>query len=223
MELEDRAADVWEPLIAVADLAGGRWPQLARSAARKLTSDAAEDDDETEGIRVLHDLRQAFELIQGDWVPTEVLVQYLRRLDDAPWSEMDLTGHRLGKLLGEFGIKSVRNRERTKRGYTRAAFADAWERYPVQERSDQASEPSLSVPTTSEQGKRPDTCPDALDDTAEASAEASAGFRSSGHMRTDADASDAYPADPIDLIRAQLSPSNFTINMKESKQCPSKI
>lgn len=27
MPLEDRAADVWEPLIAIADLAGGEWPE----------------------------------------------------------------------------------------------------------------------------------------------------------------------------------------------------
>ncbi|MCA1654935.1 MAG: DUF3631 domain-containing protein, partial [Pseudonocardiaceae bacterium] len=29
MDLEDRAADVWEPLVAVADAAAGRWPELA--------------------------------------------------------------------------------------------------------------------------------------------------------------------------------------------------
>ena len=39
MPLEDRAADTWEPLIAVADLAGGRWPELARHAAVVLTAD----------------------------------------------------------------------------------------------------------------------------------------------------------------------------------------
>src|SRR5580698_3045215 len=39
MPLEDRAADTWEPLIAVADLAGGTWPGLARHAAVVLTRD----------------------------------------------------------------------------------------------------------------------------------------------------------------------------------------
>ena len=39
MPLEDRAADTWEPLIAVADLAGGDWPALARHAAVALTAD----------------------------------------------------------------------------------------------------------------------------------------------------------------------------------------
>jgi predicted lipoprotein with Yx(FWY)xxD motif len=36
--LNDRAADNWRPLIAIADLAGGEWPQLARQAS--LTSRA---------------------------------------------------------------------------------------------------------------------------------------------------------------------------------------
>src|SRR6267154_1261530 len=31
--LTNRAADVWEPLLALADLAGGWWPELARTAA----------------------------------------------------------------------------------------------------------------------------------------------------------------------------------------------
>ena len=39
MPLEDRAADTWEPLIAVADLAAGEWPALARHAAVVLTAD----------------------------------------------------------------------------------------------------------------------------------------------------------------------------------------
>jgi hypothetical protein len=31
--LTDRAADIWEPLLAIADLAGGEWPARARQAA----------------------------------------------------------------------------------------------------------------------------------------------------------------------------------------------
>lgn len=34
MPVEDRAADTWEPLVAVADLAGGAWPEAARAAYR---------------------------------------------------------------------------------------------------------------------------------------------------------------------------------------------
>ena len=38
MPLEDRAADTWEPLIAIADLAGGHWPDRARAAAPTVTA-----------------------------------------------------------------------------------------------------------------------------------------------------------------------------------------
>src|SRR5712672_862118 len=36
-DLNDRAADIWEPLMALADLAGGSWPERARQAASHLT------------------------------------------------------------------------------------------------------------------------------------------------------------------------------------------
>jgi Protein of unknown function (DUF3631) len=36
--IEDRNADVWEALIAIADLAGGDWPERARRAAVALVA-----------------------------------------------------------------------------------------------------------------------------------------------------------------------------------------
>jgi hypothetical protein len=37
-ELSDRQQDVWEPLLAIADLAGGSWPERARAAAVALST-----------------------------------------------------------------------------------------------------------------------------------------------------------------------------------------
>ena len=37
-QLNDRAADIWEPLLALADLAGGEWPKLARDAALRMSA-----------------------------------------------------------------------------------------------------------------------------------------------------------------------------------------
>src|SRR5262249_15747210 len=34
--VEDRAADCWEPLLAIADATGGHWPDIARKAAVEL-------------------------------------------------------------------------------------------------------------------------------------------------------------------------------------------
>jgi putative DNA primase/helicase len=48
--LDDRAADAWEPLIAIADLAGGEWPDRARRAALKL-SGSREDEGDSIGAK----------------------------------------------------------------------------------------------------------------------------------------------------------------------------
>src|ERR1700730_17447095 len=55
MPLEDRAADTWEPLIAVADLAGRDWPDVARRAAVVLTLDRDEAAAVSDRIRLLTD------------------------------------------------------------------------------------------------------------------------------------------------------------------------
>jgi hypothetical protein len=40
--VDDRDADIWEPLLAVADIAGGDWPKQAREAAKALVAVARE-------------------------------------------------------------------------------------------------------------------------------------------------------------------------------------
>src|SRR5262249_51436770 len=54
--LNDRAADNWRPLLAIADLAGGEWPQLARQAALTLSGEA---QDGAVGVELLKDIRLA--------------------------------------------------------------------------------------------------------------------------------------------------------------------
>src|SRR5262249_48028773 len=50
--IEDRAADIWEPLIAIADEAGGDWPKRARAAAVSLTG-SAKAEIQTKGVELL--------------------------------------------------------------------------------------------------------------------------------------------------------------------------
>ena len=76
MPLEDRAADTWEPLIAVADLAAGEWPALARHAAVVLTTDRDQDASLSDRIRLLADCRTAFG--DANALPTTTLVTRLR-------------------------------------------------------------------------------------------------------------------------------------------------
>ena len=57
--ITDRSADCWEPLFAIADVAGGGWPQQARAAALYLTGDAG-DDVMTKGVELLVHIKEAF-------------------------------------------------------------------------------------------------------------------------------------------------------------------
>ena len=133
MPLEDRAADTWEPLIAVADLAAGEWPGLARHAAVVLTAERDQGADVSDRIRLLADCRTVFG--DTDALPSTTLVTRLRSDPEAPWSEPPpgITPKRLAALLAEYDIRStpIRFGEPTgqARGYYRADFTDAWARY----------------------------------------------------------------------------------------------
>jgi hypothetical protein len=143
MPLEDRAADTWEPLIAVADLAAGQWPELARHAALILTAERDQGADVSERVRLLADCRAAF----GDAtaLPTTTLITRLRSDPESPWADHGpegITPKRLAALLREYDIRSdtIRFGEPIGqvKGYHRADFTDAWARYCP----DPAGEPS---------------------------------------------------------------------------------
>jgi hypothetical protein len=68
-DLDDRAADCWEPLIAVADLAGGRWPDLARHLAVRFSADRAGEEAESPGVLLLADLAELLD--SGDLAPDD--------------------------------------------------------------------------------------------------------------------------------------------------------
>jgi hypothetical protein len=56
----DRDSDVWEPLLAVADVAGGDWPERARRSAVALVA-ASRESVPSLGVRLLADLRLIFD------------------------------------------------------------------------------------------------------------------------------------------------------------------
>jgi hypothetical protein len=135
MPLEDRAADTWEPLIAVADIAGGHWPELARAAAIALTAARDQAAAVSDRVRLLADIRAAFTTLGSPEAATTTdLLKVLNSDPEAPWAgcgPAGLTGKRLGDLLGDFEIRSeiLRFPVGRARGYLRAHFADAWRRY----------------------------------------------------------------------------------------------
>ncbi|BDH16002.1 DUF3631 domain-containing protein [Streptomyces hygroscopicus] len=151
MPVEDRAADTWEPLVIVADLAGGRWPRLARVACvRMVTAEVAAEEDQPSGARILADIRRVFfAQREVDSLSTGDLLHHLRQDAEAPWAERGrdgLTARELSRMLRDFDIRpgNVRMADgRQLKGYMRNKFLDAWRRYcPTVHPVDPGSAPS---------------------------------------------------------------------------------
>jgi hypothetical protein len=130
MPVEDRAADTWEPLVAVADQAGGSWPARARAVCLAMT--AAADGEAAEaswGVRLLSDIRH---VITGP-ISSADLVEALRKMDEAPWGAFELNQRDLARRLAPYGIKPRQlpraRADRQARGYTPELFTDSWARY----------------------------------------------------------------------------------------------
>ena len=130
-KVQDRDADVWEPIVAVADLAGGDWPARARVAAVALLA-AAKEAEPSLGVRLLADLRIVFD--GADEMASKVILSKLSALEESPWADLrgkPLDERGLAVRLRQYGIKSktVRIGISTPKGYRRADLHDAWARY----------------------------------------------------------------------------------------------
>ena len=95
--IKDRDADVWEPLLAVADAAGGEWPDRARVAAVTLVA-LAKESTLSFGIKLLSDLRHVFG--DADAQATESILKALHGLDESPWADIK------AKPLNDRGLAS---------------------------------------------------------------------------------------------------------------------
>lgn len=129
--IQDRDADVWEPLLAVADAAGGNWPDRARAAAIALVAESKQSTPSL-GINLLRDMREVFG--SRDTMPSEEILAALTVLIDSPWGDLrgkPLDARGLGNHLRPYGIgpAAIRVGNRTLRGYKRADLHDAWCRY----------------------------------------------------------------------------------------------
>lgn len=183
--VEDRAADVWEPLVSVADMAGGRWPALAREAAAFMVSAAESDaEDSSLNIKLLADIKTIFDEDGLRFIKSDELCRRLREAEESPWGQFELSPSKLGHRLKEYGIKTdFEDRTKKARGYRLVDFVDTFERYLAAP----AGEAVRSRPHPSDLQEGADTFGSA--DTYKASAlfKASADNPSSEAMRTAAD------------------------------------
>ena len=129
--IADRDADVWEPLLSIADMVGGAWPDRARAAAVALVA-AATDKEPTLGVRLLSDLRVVFG--NEERMATATILDHLHKIEEAPWSDMrgkPMDDRGLANRLRPYGVRSttIWVGERQAKGYCREDLYDAWARY----------------------------------------------------------------------------------------------
>lgn len=142
----DRPAEVWEPLIAVADAAGGDWPQRARAACTEICNNR-QGRGQSLGVRLLIDLRTVF--AGAEQLGTDELLTRLtgtrpfgrdRDGEDmfllhAPWANLKgapLDARGLANLLRQYDVTPTKVRPQggsPVQGYKQADLWDAWSRY----------------------------------------------------------------------------------------------
>lgn len=138
--LHDRAADIWEPLFVLADLAGGDWPAKARRAAAGLTENA---QGRSPIGSLLFDILRGLLAINSDRISSRDLAYWLNQFSDRPWQDLpglrlvdsgrrkEVTELWLAQQLRPYGIRpgTIRIGDKTPKGYTEAEMLDAFQRY----------------------------------------------------------------------------------------------
>jgi hypothetical protein len=136
----DRSAEIWEPLFAIADTAGGHWSDTARAACQHFVLDAGPHLTSL-GVRLLADLREIFTRADtGRMRTTDILIS-LCDLEESPWGDLNgkpLDARRLARELDRFGVKPgpFKANGETMKGYQISGehgLADAWSRYLPQQ------------------------------------------------------------------------------------------
>jgi hypothetical protein len=132
--VRDRPAEVWEALLAIADMAGGGWPHRARAACKHfvLHSDA---DALSFGVRLLRDIRSTFG--DSERMSSADLIAKLTSGEESEWADLwgkPLDQQRLAKELKRYGVHpdTMKFDGKALRGYHadgEKGLAQAWHRY----------------------------------------------------------------------------------------------
>lgn len=152
--LNDRAADSWEPLFAIADAAGPEWARRAREAAIALHR---EEEVRSASEELLAAIRRVFEERQVDRMSSRELVDALNEEEDAPWGG-ELTPRALAARLRRYrrpdgsrlAPATVRLADgRTPKGYLLEWFTEAFRRHIPQVSATSATSATPQVAPTS--------------------------------------------------------------------------
>lgn len=161
-ELNDRAADVWEPLFVIADLAGGPWPQLARDAAIGV---ATASTDSNPIAVLLFDVFIQFNFAKTDRLFSSELVERLNAYPGRPWKDL-LRGKPIGerwlaRQLNPYGIRprNLRIDGAQAKGYCQEDMIETVRRYVPKSEAraliDELKPASEEAPTTERSNGQP--------------------------------------------------------------------
>ena len=132
--LNDRAQDNWEPLLAIAMVAGSEWLETATKTALKLSG--SESDAQSIGVELLADIQEVFEEKGVDRISTADLIKALCEDEEKPWATfnrgLSIKPRQLAGRLKGYGIasKTIRtNLLQTPKGYEKKQFDEAFSRY----------------------------------------------------------------------------------------------
>ncbi len=136
-QLYNRTGDNWQPLLSIAAVAGGRWPELMKEAA--LASLAADQQD-SQLVALLEGIHRAFG--EQERLRTKGLLDFLLADDEHDWGTANRgkgineawLRERLRDVIspaadGKPGSERWGSGNNKERGYSRGRFLDAWQRY----------------------------------------------------------------------------------------------
>ncbi|HHP4494799.1 TPA: DUF3631 domain-containing protein [Acinetobacter baumannii] len=136
-ELNDRAQDNWEPLLAIADCVGGNWGEKARQCA--LIMNSTDQDPQSVGESLLTDIKKVFDQRNVDQLSTDELIKGLCEDEASRWRTFDygkaISPRQLANRLRTFRIKPCTVRAKsttgkdTCKGYALKDFKDAFSSY----------------------------------------------------------------------------------------------
>jgi hypothetical protein len=153
--LNDRAQDICEPLLAVAEEAGPPWMTRTRDAVIRIFSDTHQATEIH--VTLLHDIGTVLRTHTDAFIGSSDLCDRLAAMTDRPWADWrrgnPITPRAVADRLRLFDIFPRSNG--TARGYEKEQFRDAWSRYPAAEVSKRQTI-NESGPETQKQKRQPD-------------------------------------------------------------------
>lgn len=133
-ELSDRRQEAVEQLVAIAELAGGKWPELSRWSMVQVCSEGYGATNDS--VQLLTDICNIFVETQNTFISSELLYSKLLQLEPGLWTELKLTKTGIARMLKKHRIEPVQKRQanghldkKPVRGYELKSFLEAFKRF----------------------------------------------------------------------------------------------